>query len=386
MADLSPTFTRSLKETYNSKINEINITCHVRAFPKSTISWAKDGVTIEPSEKYQLIEHDDGLCEVNISDATKQDVSSLAIRKLLLKENKTNRDHFHLKSRNIFNKSNHFCLRLQNGKYSCIAENRAGKAEISHIVLIQIREHRSSVASLSSIKESPPTPQPEEDDDNKSVASKASKAPSGKGRPAKKEDPPSGGGRRYAPQPPPDPKQQLFFIAFLTDRTIPVGGKTKISCYVEGPDPQARWFKGSTKLSPKEKFKKLEALSIHRKLILIFPLLSFADDNPLQMSPRVRVDLRDGLITLNIQSAVVEDSGVYRILVRNPSSEITSSCTLNVYQTNQPTATAPLFTNSIKGMSFRVVMNGIFLTFHVFIIFEVSSDCTIRNVSNFYNA
>lgn len=73
-ADLSPTFTRSLKEVYNSKINEINITCHVRAAPKATITWSKDGVTIEPSEKYQLVEHDDGLCEVNISDATKQDV------------------------------------------------------------------------------------------------------------------------------------------------------------------------------------------------------------------------------------------------------------------------------------------------------------------------
>lgn len=73
-ADLSPTFTRSLKDTYNSKINEINITCHVRAIPRASITWAKDGVNIEPSEKYQLIEHDDGLCEVNISDATKQDV------------------------------------------------------------------------------------------------------------------------------------------------------------------------------------------------------------------------------------------------------------------------------------------------------------------------
>lgn len=76
-ADLSPTFTRSLKETYNSKINEINITCHVRAQPRATITWSKDGVTIEPSEKYQLIEHDDGLCELNISDATKQDVSCI---------------------------------------------------------------------------------------------------------------------------------------------------------------------------------------------------------------------------------------------------------------------------------------------------------------------
>lgn len=104
------------------------------------------------------------------------------------------------------------------------------------------------------------------------------------------------------------------------------------------------------------------------------------------MSPRVRVDLRDGLITLNIQSAVPEDSGVYRILVRNPVSEITSSCTLNVYSTNQPTATVPLFTNSIKGMSFRVVLNGISLTFHIFITFEVSSSCTILSVSNFYNA
>lgn len=69
------------------------------------------------------------------------------------------------------------------------------------------------------------------------------------------------------------------------------------------------------------------------------------------MSPRVRVDLRDGLITLNIQNAVPEDCGVYRILVRNQYSEITSSCTLNVYKTDEPTATAPLFTSSIKGMS-----------------------------------
>lgn len=76
------------------------------------------------------------------------------------------------------------------------------------------------------------------------------------------------------------------------------------------------------------------------------------------MSPRVRYDVRDGLITLNIQSAVVEDAGVYRILVRNQESEITSSCTLNVYETNTPTATVPLFTNSIKGMSFRMIMKS----------------------------
>lgn len=72
------------------------------------------------------------------------------------------------------------------------------------------------------------------------------------------------------------------------------------------------------------------------------------------MSPRVRADVRDGLITLNIQNAVPEDAGVYRILVRNAESEITSSCTVNVFEAIQQTATAPLFTNTIKGMSFRI--------------------------------
>lgn len=92
------------------------------------------------------------------------------------------------------------------------------------------------------------------------------------------------------------------------------------------------------------------------------------------MSPRVRVDARDGLITLNIQSAVPEDSGVYRILVRNPSSEITSECSLNVFETIKPTAiqTAPIFTNSIKGMNFRVFMMHICQPFHF--CTEVSSE------------
>lgn len=80
-ADLGPTFTRSLKESYNSKINEINISCHVRAIPRATITWSKDGVSIEPSDKYQLTENDDGVCELNISDATKQDVSFKSKRK-----------------------------------------------------------------------------------------------------------------------------------------------------------------------------------------------------------------------------------------------------------------------------------------------------------------
>lgn len=37
------------------------------------ITWTKDAVTIEPSEKYQIIDKDDGTCELIVNFATKQD-------------------------------------------------------------------------------------------------------------------------------------------------------------------------------------------------------------------------------------------------------------------------------------------------------------------------
>lgn len=184
-ADLGPTFTRSLKESYNSKINEINITCHVRAIPRATITWAKDGVTIEPSEKYQLAELDDGVCELNISDATRQD----------------------------------------NGKYVCMAENRAGQTDTMHIVQVDVREQRSSITSLSSLRNRPPTPMSEAEDDKISVTGSVAGSVAGSvggsvsskdrgqtPRPPKKEAPPPSGGRRYAPPTPPDPKKNLHFL------------------------------------------------------------------------------------------------------------------------------------------------------------------------------
>lgn len=67
------------------------------------------------------------------------------------------------------------------------------------------------------------------------------------------------------------------------------------------------------------------------------------------MNQRVRVEFKDGLLILNIANAVLEDTGVYRILVRNEASEITTQCTLNVYEKIQATETPPLFTNTIKG-------------------------------------
>lgn len=292
-ADLAPTFTRSLKEIYHSNINEINITCHVRGMPTPIITWVKDGVTIEPNEKYQQIENDDGLCELNISDATKQD----------------------------------------NGKYVCQAENRAGNTEITHIVQIDIRPQRSSLASL---KDLPATPDNEEVKENGSAEEKPSAGGAAKGKGQRKKGSVSsssggGGGGRRQPAPPPDPKQQLYFLAFLTDRTEPENGKTKLSCYVQGPDPQVRWFK---------------------------------DEKQIQYSARCRCDLKDGLITLNILNLTQEDTGEYRVLVRNQASEISSSCQLNVYETIKSDATPVVFTNSIKGKLFwSVFVNIGFITF-----------------------
>lgn len=301
-ADLAPTFTRGMKELYNSKINEINITCHVRGMPTPAITWSKDGVTIEPSEKYQLIEHDDGLCELNISDCTRQD----------------------------------------NGKYVCQADNRAGKAETTHIVQVQLREQRSSLVSL---KDLPPTPANVEASENGDTEEKPPSGPAapgaagakGRGQPRKKAEAASGGGgRRYQPAPPPNPKEQLFFSAFLTDRTVAEGSKTtKLSCYIEGPDPQLRWFK---------------------------------DEQPLVMSPRCRAELKDGLVVLTLQNAVLEDSGEYRVLARNQASEITSSCRLNVYETIKAASSAPIFTSTIKGMAMCsiVLCPSLFFRFQCF--------------------
>lgn len=281
-ADLAPTFTRGMKELYNSKINEINITCHVRGMPTPTITWSHDGVTIEPSEKYQLIEHDDGLCELNISDCTRQD----------------------------------------NGKYVCQADNRAGKAETTHIVQVQLREQRSSLVSLKDLPPTPTTDQASVNGDAEEKPAAGAPAGKGKGQRGKKSDAPTGGGRRYAPAPPPNPKEQLFFSAFLTDRTVGEGGKTKLSCYIEGPDPQLRWSK---------------------------------DDNPVVMSPRCRAEMKDGLATLTLLNVVLEDSGDYRVLARNQASEITSACRLNVYETIKPSESAPIFTSNIKGMTMLAV-------------------------------
>lgn len=270
--DIAPTFTRNIKDVYHSIINEINLSCHSRGFPTPTITWVKDGVTIEPSEKYQQSYKEDGTCELTINFATKQD----------------------------------------NGKYVCQAENRAGKTENTHIVQVQLREIHSprtppepiaksaSGTATPAVVAAPPTA---EETAKKAAAKK------------KARDEPVSSGRRYV-EPPPDPKMKLHFIAFLTDRIVAAGGKTKLSCYVQGPDPQVRWFK---------------------------------DDNPIVQGPTVRASFKDGLCTLDLLNATVDNSGVYKIVARNAANEINSSSTVTVYENVVQTVTPPIFTIPIKG-------------------------------------
>lgn len=194
---------------------------------------------------------------------------------------------------------------------------------------VQLREQRSSLVSLKDLPATPTNGEVTENGNAEENTAAAATGPAsaagakGKGQRKKGENAPSGGGRRYQPAPPPNPKEQLFFSAFLTDRTVAEGAKvTKLSCYIEGPEPQARWFK---------------------------------DENPLVMSPRCRAELKDGLVVLTLLNAVPEDSAEYRILARNQASEITSSCRLNVYETIKSATSAPIFTSNVKGMTQWIV-------------------------------
>lgn len=258
-ADLAPTFTRSLKDAYHSNLNELSLSCHVRGAPTPTITWVKDGVTVEPSDKYQLIENDDGTCELIVSDVTNQD----------------------------------------NGKYVCKAESRAGAAEIVHLVHVPAGSKRNSIPSPRkvSVAEKPATPA----NDSKRASQSSS---SGNYE------------RRHGPVAPVDPKTQLFFVAFLTDRTIGEGGKTKLSCYVQGPEPNVKWYK---------------------------------DENPVVFGPRCRAEMRDGLCSLTLNHLNKDDTGDYRVWIRNQYSEVSSTCHLTVYESIKEEGEGPCFTHSIKG-------------------------------------
>ncbi|XP_061389091.1 muscle M-line assembly protein unc-89 [Musca vetustissima] len=200
--DTPPTFTRNIKDTYHGKLHELQLDVHVRGLPTPTITWVKDGVVIEPNDKYQTTEHEDGTCELFIMDPTPQD----------------------------------------SGKYVCQAENREGTAEITHMVTVKPKVRRP----VSPGRDRPPVkPQGDETEEEKAERKKK----------REEDEESSGGGRRHGAGPPPDLKKFLYFRNFLSNRTVKAGTNVKWMVAIDGPDPTARWFFGDQPIAfgPKSK-------------------------------------------------------------------------------------------------------------------------------------
>lgn len=203
--------------------------------------------------------------------------------------------------------------RRDSGLYICCAENSSGIEKSQHRVDIEIEQKQpvqmapiTNGTSEAITEESETVTNGDAEDDSKS-------APKGKGAKGKKG---TGGGRSRHIEALVPVKNKLVVTAQLTNRTVGARNKVKLSCCVQGPDPQMRWFK---------------------------------DDNPVVMSTKVRNMSRDGLGVLEFLSPEEGDSGKYVCVAKNPFSEVSTSCTLVVYDTNISIDTAPTFTRSIKG-------------------------------------
>lgn len=122
-------------------------------------------------------------------------------------------------------------------------------------------------------------------------------------------------------------KNKLVVTAQLTNRTVGARNRVKLSCCVQGPEPQMRWLK---------------------------------DGNPVVYSQKIRNMSRDGLGVLEFLSPLEDDSGTYECIAKNPYSEVSTSCKLVVYDTNISIDAVPTFTRPIKGLC------HLFLHYHFF--------------------
>ncbi|XP_044588361.1 titin homolog isoform X4 [Cotesia glomerata] len=62
----TPTFTRTIKDTYLREENTLVLECRVRGQPTPAITWLKDGQVLEISDRYQQCDLPDGLCRLKI--------------------------------------------------------------------------------------------------------------------------------------------------------------------------------------------------------------------------------------------------------------------------------------------------------------------------------
>ena len=114
----------------------------------------------------------------------------------------------------------------------------------------------------------------------------------------------------------PKAKASLSFGSFLTSRTLPDDKPVKLSCFVVGPDPIAKWSKNGGTIAP---------------------------------SATVKQTNTDGLLSLQLLSPTIADSGEYEVTVKNAAGSISSKCQLTIYSSKMTADFPPMFTRALKG-------------------------------------
>lgn len=170
------------------------------------------------------------------------------------------------------------------GTYACIAENGSGIHKTQHRVMFT---------------------QPERIAIDLTAREEEKKIPKGK----KKEKGKVGTGI-------PKAKASLTFHSFLTSRTLPDTKPVKLSCFVVGPDPIAKWTKNGGTVAA---------------------------------SATVKQTNTDGLLSLQLLTPTVADSGEYEVTVKNAAGSISSRCQLTIYSTKISADFPPMFTRALKG-------------------------------------
>lgn len=218
--------------------------CKVQGVPTPRITWLKDEVPIEMTDRYISAKLPNGVWELQIHNPNKKD----------------------------------------SGTYSCVAENASGMQKVNHRVMFTQEQIRVDLV-------------PREEEKKISKGKKKGK------------DKPLGTGI-------PKAKASLTFGSFLTSRTVADDKPVKLSCFVVGPDPIAKWTKNGGTVAA---------------------------------SPTVKQTNTDGLLSLQLLNPTVADSGEYEITVKNAAGSISSRCQLTIYSAKTNSDFPPMFTRALKG-------------------------------------